>query len=177
MNYNCVIFLLFGMSGAAWGASVPILHEIVVEGTIDAIQLSINDLQLEVNEEYLFVVDNKFTQTFSFNFEKFGQHVLTRYLQGSSSVTQESFNLLPQRKVTWHFTVVEPGSFSLSVVDPTTMRQSNKVKLTIPVKEKKSSEEANKTVEKEAEIDTTKKEKKFFLSRLMNRINAKVKEN
>lgn len=177
MKYSYIIFfLLFGMSSAVWGASIPIMHEIVIDGVIDAPQLSISDLQLEVNEEYLFVVDNKFAQSLSFNFEKFGQHVSTRYLQGSSSVTQESFTLLPNSKVVWHFTAVEPGSFSLYVVDPATMRQSNKVKLEIPVKDQKTSKEENKTVEKEAEKAEPSKEKKFMLSRLIERLNAKVKE-
>lgn len=188
MAVNCmkkwILCLVMGGSGVAWGASIPTLHEIEVDGVLDAIELSINDLELELNHEYLFVIDNKFSQSLSFNFEKFGQHVSTRYLQGSSSVTQESFSLLPHSKVVWHFTVMEPGNFSLCVVDPATMRESNKVKLVIPGAVEENAKETVKDVGKkltqeakqEAIEAPVEEEKKSIFAGISQRVKLKFKD-
>src|SRR3990167_5533895 len=104
MKTRTLLFaILMGIALSLKAAQAPTLFDIEIEGTVGSPQLSMNDLQLEVNQEYLFVLNNVHPVSLEFYFEKFGQHVATRYLQGTPSVTQESINLLPSSKVLWHF--------------------------------------------------------------------------
>lgn len=123
--------ILLVLSFGAFALDAPVLHEINIEGSVSAPEILLAPLSLELKKEYLFVVNNTHPVAFNIQFDKFGQHVFTRYLQGSSNVSQESINVLPNGKVLWHFTASLPGEFSLYVVNPATMQQSEKRKLVI----------------------------------------------
>ena len=121
-------------------ALAPKLYEVVLEGVSDEPEIVLSDSPLEINQEYLFMIENKFSSSYILHLEKFGQHVSTQYLQGSPSVTQESLYLLPSSKVIWHFTVNSPGSFEIYAVDSQSGKKSKTMQLKILGDNKESQE-------------------------------------
>ena len=153
--------LLLTLSFAAFATQAPILHDIEIEGSPESPQLSISDLKLEVNHEYLFVINNPHGVPLVFQYEKLGQNVTTQYLQGSPSVTQESINLLPNGKVLWHFMTTAEGEFTVYVINPSLMQkgETRKISIVDPVKQA----ELEKTA---AEVAAIKREKPKYRSRI-----------
>lgn len=155
MRHAILSFCLFlGMTFGAIASEAPTLHDIEIEGSPANPQLSFHDLKLEINHEYLFVLNNTHPVPFVFQFEKLGQHVATRYLQGSPSVTQESLNVLPNAKVIWHFLATSSGEFTVHLINPSTLQKGEARKIVIidPVKQAE--------LEKVAAIAVAKKKEK-----------------
>jgi hypothetical protein len=159
-KYLFLLTVLLGLAFTARASEAPVLHDIEIEGSAGNPQLSIQDLKLEVNREYLFVINNPLAVSLVFQFEKLGQHVATRYLQGSPSVTQESVNVLPNSKVIWHFVTTMPGEFTVYIINPSLMQkgETRKIAIVDPV--------VQAELEKVAVIEAAKKAKPNYRSRI-----------
>lgn len=147
--------LLLGLTLSALAAeAAPLLQDIEIEGSPGNPQLSIQELKLEINHEYLFLINNPLAVPLVFQFEKLGQHVATRYLQGSPSVTQESINLMPNGKVLWHFLTTLPGEFSVYIINPSSMQKGETRKIVIidPVKQAELEKAAAIVAEKKSKL-------------------------
>ena len=106
----CFLGIMWGACGPCC-ASTPLLVEITLQGSQESPLFTPNEITLDAGQEYLFVLNNEEDYNIIFHYGKLGQSVFTHYLQGSNSVTEDSFTLPAKTKVLWHFVTVDPGEF------------------------------------------------------------------
>lgn len=103
------------------------------------IDLSVNDtppLQLTTGEDYLIVINNDNPHGTSFYFGNFAQGVLTHYLQGAASVSQDSVDVPANAKVQWLFSPTKAGEYAYYAVNNGGSEQKgNKGKITVTLAE------------------------------------------
>lgn len=114
-SLSLIASLCFLNIGSAAGA--PLLIDLVVTGTVDAPNFDPQQLQFDMGQDYLLVMMNDKPYPVTFTFNKFGQSVATRLLQGAANVTQDSIVLFPSTKVIWHFIPQIAGEFDYFAVN------------------------------------------------------------
>lgn len=82
---------------------------------VEPFSLEPQEIVLEEGTSYLFVAENPHAVNALWFFDAFGQHVLTRYLQGAPSVSQTTLSLPSRTKVNWLLTPKECGTWTTYV--------------------------------------------------------------
>ena len=157
-------------------AAAPTLYDIQVEGSVGHPELSIEELMLDVNQEYLFVISNTLPASVELYIGKFGHHIATHYLQGTPSVTQESMNLPTSSKVLWHFVTNTPGEFTFSAVNASTLEKGTTHKIIIQEKVANAKPNVSSQVNEAHNQDKKKERKpKFWLSRVFSQNESSMR--
>lgn len=105
-----IVVLLF--SSLSKANETPQLIDLQLSGSISAPFFEPGNLTFTLGQEYVLVITNDNAYQVTFHFDKFGQAIFTRFLQGSPGVTQESLELPSSSKVLWHFIPSTIGNFS-----------------------------------------------------------------
>jgi hypothetical protein len=103
------------------------------------IDLGVNDtppLQLTTGVDYLIVINNDNPHGASFYFGEFAQGVLTHYLQGAASVSQDSVDVPANAKVQWLLSPIKAGEYAYYAVNNGGSEQKgDKGKITVTLAE------------------------------------------
>lgn len=102
------------------------------------IDLAVNDtppLQLTTGVDYLIVLTNDNPHGTSFYFGEFAQGVLTHYMQGAASVTQESVDIPANAKVQWLFSPIKAGEYNYYAINGSSDQKGDKGKITVKLAE------------------------------------------
>ncbi len=102
------------------------------------IDLSVNDtppLQLTTGEDYLIVINNDNPHGTSFYFGEFAQGVLTHYMQGAASVSQDNIDVPANAKVQWLFSPIKAGEYAYYAINGSSDQKGTKGKITVSLAE------------------------------------------
>ncbi len=117
---NKFIYILCVLWGSIFtvSASVPILIDVEVTGEKDAPTLLPAEFVFQQNKEYLLVLHNPNDYDVVFYYDTFGQNIFSRYLQGTSSVSNDNFSLPAHGKVLWVFSPLAAGEYACYLSNP-----------------------------------------------------------
>lgn len=113
----CLYFLLL-QPFSSLVAAIPSLVDVAVVNTPSGFGLVPSALEFAQHQEYLLVLSNDNPESLTFHFSQFGQKIMTHYLQGTPSVSQESVDLPAKSKVLWQFSTLESGEFDYYISYP-----------------------------------------------------------
>lgn len=102
------------------------------------IELEINDtpsLQLTTGEDYLLIIENANPHGTSFYFGEFAQGVLTQYLQGAASVSQDNIDVPANGKILWLFSPIKVGDFVYYAINGSSDQKGQKGKISVKLAE------------------------------------------
>lgn len=108
--------IVYGKFSVAY--AMPEVCEWMIEGTVDQPVLVAPVLEFMLHKEYVLTIKNPHPISWGYHVGDFGHHVMTRYLGGVPSVTQESMSILPNGTLTWHFVTAQSGKFSFFIANP-----------------------------------------------------------
>lgn len=137
-------------------ADDPILVETNIVSTMEGPGFAPENYTFKQGHEYLWVMTNENSQSLSFNYDTFGQKIFTHYLQGTPSVTQNSFALPSQSKVYWLFVPSAPGEYQFYISNPSTNQKGKGGKIIVNAEPTAASEkptnadEVNENEEKQS---------------------------
>ncbi len=98
------------------------------------IALGVNEtpkLELTTGVDYLIMINNENPHGTNFYFGEFAQNVFTHYLQGSSSVTQDSIAVPSHAKVLWLFSPTKAGEYDYYAIDGSNDQKGQKGKIVV----------------------------------------------
>jgi multicopper oxidase len=146
---------------ATFALASPILIDLAVSGTQDNPSFTPNQLQFKEGQEYLLVVTNEQSYGVTFHYNKFGQSLLTHYLQGTSSVTQDSMMLLPHSKIFWHFVPLKKGEYVFHAANASLNQKGADGKIVIEAQEIVKKDNTSAKVDNKKEQKTKERLLKF----------------
>lgn len=82
---------------------IPILVDAVVVDAMEGPFLEPAEFNFQPGQEYVLVLQNENDYSVNFYYDKFGQDVLTLFLQGTPDVFQTGFGIPSHSRVLWHF--------------------------------------------------------------------------
>lgn len=92
-------------------------------------------LQLTTGVDYLIMINNDNPHGTSFYFGEFAQGVLTHYLQGAASVSQDSIDVPANAKVLWHLSPTKVGDYAYYAVNGSSDQKGDKGKISVKLAE------------------------------------------
>jgi len=102
------------------------------------IDLGVNEtsaLQLTTGVDYLLMINNDNPHGTSFYFGEFAQSVLTHYLQGAASVSQDNIDVPANAKVLWLLSPTKAGEYVYYAVNGSSDQKGDKGKITVKLAE------------------------------------------
>lgn len=127
--YATLFITLVLQSSSVW--ATPQLMDFQISGSQVSPIIAPNEIQLDNEKEYVFVIENTQENAVFLHYGAFGQSVSTQYLHGNSNLSSDGLILLPEMKLTWHFYTKRPGEFLWAVSDPGAKKLQNPGKITI----------------------------------------------
>jgi len=128
--FTIAFFILVGIKSAH--ADMPLtLVDVTLSGTMVNPTLEITQSSLKEGENYIFVIENTNDFVCTLQFDILGQAVNTQYLQGATTVSQDSVAVLGKSKVTWQFLAHQAGEYPLGVNTAAFNQSSNIIRLSI----------------------------------------------
>ncbi|MBS0288472.1 MAG: hypothetical protein JSS07_00370 [Proteobacteria bacterium] len=98
-------------------ANEPLLIDVKIIGASQSPLFDPQNFQLDLNQDYMLVIANNSHDAITFEFGTFGQKVLTRSIQGTSSMTQSSLVINGHSKVQWHFSPQVAGEYTYFAIN------------------------------------------------------------
>ncbi len=144
-------------------AAEPILIDIKIIGSAQAPIFSPQDITLDSGQDYLLVINNVGNDSISFDYGDFGQKVLTRSVQGTSSMTQQSMVINPNSKMQWHFSPQQAGEYPYHAINTSLNTKGTPGKIIVKKieSELKTGENAKEAEQKQTANDKHARSKKF----------------
>lgn len=111
MKKGIFVFLFTFTVCAQLYADQPLLIDVKIIGASQSPLFEPQHFSFDLGQDYLLVISNEGSDSISFDFGDFGQKVMTRSMQGTSSMTQQSIVINPNSKVQWHFSPTTSGEY------------------------------------------------------------------
>ncbi len=126
-----LLTLLLCLISAANHAAQPLLVDVKIIGSSQSPVFEPQNLIFDIEQDYLLVISNDGFDSISFDYGDFGQKVMTRSMQGASSMTQQSVVINPKSKVQWHFSPQADGEYTYHAVNTALNTKGNPGKIIV----------------------------------------------